>query len=196
MTGPVAESKNERVIARAREHLLRLKAEVAGWESFIEAASQSPAFVSTLEAMLGDQKSNGIPHPEHIAPQRKPDVLNWQRVWTYLMATGNKWTSIRQIMEGTGLKRDSVNGVLYTGGKTHLFETIKKPHGRTYWRVKEEFADKDKVPLLTDQSDEEPQDDQPTEETALADASEVVEEPKPARTGPRPKHAPANWPQN
>jgi len=208
VVGPVADNKKEQIIAQANEQILRLRAEIAGWESFVEAATQSPAFLPKLEAMLLDPKSNGVPHPEHMAPQRQPRLPSWQRVWTYLMAKGNDWASIRQIMDGTGLKRNSVNEAIYNGGKTYLFETIKREGGRTYWRVKEEFTDKNKVPLLSEQPDAESQNAQPPVEPAVAEINKIVEATKPEpvtkpkktkakKTNPKPvpKYRPANWDQ-
>lgn len=167
------------VIERLQAEGLRSRAEAEAWDAMCRLLTEHPALLEKLHAILLNPESNGVPDPARMAPARRPDLLNWQRISGFILSRGNEWRSFREIAEGTGISRTCVQWVLYTGEQSVFFEQKKaSAHGRKkLWRVKPEYADD--PTLQTPDAQELPQNTD-TEETDEPSEDIVVR--------PRPKH--------
>jgi hypothetical protein len=131
------------IIERVQEQKLRATAEAEAWDSLCTLLTEHPSLIEKLHDILLDPASNGIPNPERMSPARRPDLAQWQRVRAYLLANGNEWRNFRQIEEGTGLARTSVQWALYTSKQSIFFEKMEDPKRKRkmWWRVKDEYVD-------------------------------------------------------
>lgn len=104
--------------------------------------AEDPGIVPELLTILSD------PTNTEPATQSAPDVrrrvdakTQAQKVVDYFMDNDNDLASIRDIAEGTGLTRNTVNALLRNSAQKDQFVCVKVGPKKTLWRVKEDEGD-------------------------------------------------------
>lgn len=175
MAHRVVEQLDE-MIHRLEEDVRQSQVRIEGVRAFRELVAGDPAFVGKITELLLVPACNGVPSPERTAPARNPEGLKYERVRDFLLSRGNEWQSIRQVSDGTGMKRNAVTHVFYNCGHRNIFEHKNISIARVLWRVKPEVAAGKVVEPLP---------------SLPANKEKEEEATEPARVGPKPKHGAA-----
>jgi DNA-binding CsgD family transcriptional regulator len=107
--------------------------------------AEDPALVPELLEIL--TTSAGAPAgPARTPPdaRRRVDAKTQaEKVVAFFKANGNTMASVRQIADGTGLTRNTVNALLYNSSQKELFKSLKVGPKRKLWRLREGENDPD-----------------------------------------------------
>ena len=109
--------------------------------------AEDPGIVPELLAILSDP-TNMEPTSQPEPVRRRVDAKTQaQKVLDFMMdsADENKLYSVREIAEGTGLTRNTINALFYNSSQKHLFYPVKVGPRKTLWRMREEGEEHDPV---------------------------------------------------
>jgi hypothetical protein len=114
---------SEQIENRIQEH----EARAAKLRALHAILSDDPSLIQELKEILIQ--------PDHLLPKQQANQL--QRITNFLRANANEWKTARQIADGTGLPRNSVNFNLFTSAHKTLFESQMWGPRRKVWRLQE-----------------------------------------------------------
>lgn len=124
-----------RVVEQFDVQISALETRLEAMRAIRNAIERDPEFVTVVQDILLNPASNGQPQPVRSTTAQQPDALNYERIVHHFLSSGNQWSSIREICNGTKMKRNAIANVLYTGGHRHLFEEKHTSEARVVWRV-------------------------------------------------------------
>jgi DNA-binding CsgD family transcriptional regulator len=99
-----------------------------------------------LEILTNAAGAPADPAPARTPPdaRRRVDAKTQaDKIVAYFTANGNTMASIRQIADGTGLTRNTVNALLYNSSQKELFKSLRVGPKRKLWRLREGENDQD-----------------------------------------------------
>lgn len=108
--------------------------------------AEDPGMVPDLLEILSSPHpaTAPTPAPAPTDARRRTDArVQAEKVVAYFKANGNTLATVRQIAEGTGLTRNTVNALLYNSGQKDLFKSLKVGPKRKLWRLREGEGDDD-----------------------------------------------------
>lgn len=125
-------------------HIENRKAEIEQLETILKLFDSNPALAEQLSALALDPVANGVTNPVRIIPagDNQSETPQLDRVLAYFRSQDHGvWRTVKQIAEGTGLTRNSVNFLLYTSKHKELFEGHVAGPKKKLWRIKGEQDD-------------------------------------------------------
>jgi hypothetical protein len=108
--------------------------------------AEDPGIIPDLLEILPAQTSPKPPQTEAPVRRRVDAKTQAQKVVDFMSdnADDNRLYSVREIAEGTGLTRNTINALFYNSKQKHLFYPVKiKGTRRTLWRMREEDDEDD-----------------------------------------------------
>ncbi len=112
-----------------------------------QVIAEDPGIVHDLLDILSDPNPATAPTPatptEADARRRTDARTQAEKVTAFFRGRGNTMATVRQIAEGTGLTRNTVNALLYNSGQKDLFVSLKVGPKRKLWRLREGKDDED-----------------------------------------------------
>lgn len=109
--------------------------------------AEDPALVPELLDILTNPAGplvGAAPARTPADARRRTDArIQAEKVVAFFHGRGNAMATVREIAEGTGLTRNTVNALLYNSGQKDLFKSLKVGPKRKLWRLRENENDED-----------------------------------------------------
>lgn len=111
--------------------------------------AEDPGMVPDLLEILSNPNLATAPTPatptQTDARRRTDARIQAEKVVAFFRGRQNEVASVREIADGTGLTRNTVNALLYNSGQKDQFFRIRVGPKRVLWRLREEGDDAEGV---------------------------------------------------
>lgn len=134
----------DRAAELLRKKLEAQEARTERLRTILRFFEEDPDLVTELFEILKDPKTNGWVPPVRFQKDLGPNP-NLEPILAAFKAKGeDKWVSVSELVEATGLNRHTINLFLREGRHRDLFETDLPNPKRRYFRVKKKREDDSK----------------------------------------------------